>query len=157
MGTTIDKSKFTFVFGDSLSEIISLSADAIISTDENRNIVLFNKAAQTLFEYSEEEILGEPLDILLPEYVKDKHQKYLSEFDRSKKNARRMGERKPVSGISKSGKEIFLDISILKHPSTSMLTHTAICRDFQRFWRIKTVWLKKKRNSALFLMRLINW
>ena len=41
--------------------------DAIVSADRNENVISWNKAAQTMFGYQEEEILGQPLLLLTPE------------------------------------------------------------------------------------------
>ena len=49
------------------SGIISISADAIISIDEEQRITIFNNGAEQIFGYSKAEAIGTPLDILMPE------------------------------------------------------------------------------------------
>ena len=48
-------------------EILANANDAIISIDESQAITLFNRGAQRIFGYSEAEILGQPLNRLIPE------------------------------------------------------------------------------------------
>ena len=112
-----------------LSEIIGMSADAILSIDEQKNIALFNPAAERIFGYDAEDILGKPLDILLPAFVHAKHDRYMADFFNSEVQSKYMGERSLVTGIKKGGESLNLDISIQKHPKGSAFLYSAICRD----------------------------
>jgi PAS domain S-box-containing protein len=47
--------------------IIAVSADAIISVDEQQNVCLFNRGAEEIFGYPAAEVLGRPHELLLPE------------------------------------------------------------------------------------------
>jgi PAS domain S-box-containing protein len=47
--------------------IISLASDAIVSANEKREIVLFNRAAENLFGYREADVLGRPIELLFSE------------------------------------------------------------------------------------------
>jgi PAS domain-containing protein len=49
------------------SGIVSISADAIISIDDDQRITLFNEGAEKIFGYSKAEAVGASLDILIPE------------------------------------------------------------------------------------------
>jgi len=60
-----------------LAGIISTAADAIISVDEAQRIVMYNEAAQTIFGWAAPEVLGKPLDILLPEGVRVVHRQHV--------------------------------------------------------------------------------
>ena len=55
------------------SRILSMSADAIISTDTDRRITMFNEAAERIFGYSKGEAMGASLDILIPERLRAEH------------------------------------------------------------------------------------
>ena len=63
-----------------LSAIVSIAADAIISVDPRQRITLFNTGAEHIFGYSAAEVLGQPLDILLPEGVRDRHRVHIGAF-----------------------------------------------------------------------------
>jgi PAS domain S-box-containing protein len=63
-----------------LRTIIEASLDAIIAVNVEGRLVLFNGAAQELFQYSEEEALNQPVDILLREEIGEIHQERLVRF-----------------------------------------------------------------------------
>ena len=109
--------------------IVSIAADAIISVDENQRIVLFNKGAEQIFGYTEEEILGQPLDLLIPPRVAEVHRQHIRDFAGSEVMARRMGERREISGIRKSGEEFPADASILKTRVDDGWLFTVVLRD----------------------------
>lgn len=115
-----------------VEEIVQFTSDAILSLDGSGNIVLFNPAAERLFGYSEVEVIGQNLDMLLPERIKQDHPGYIEAFWKSSETARQMADRMPVSGIMKDGTEKDMDVSIQKHPEGSHYCYTAICRDISR-------------------------
>ena len=49
--------------------ILQSAMDAIISIDEHQHIVLFNQAAERMFEWSVAEMMGQPLDRLIPRAI----------------------------------------------------------------------------------------
>ena len=62
------------------SGMFSISADAIIAIDESRRITAFNTGAEKIFGYSKEEVLGAPLDILIPERFRATHRQHVDGF-----------------------------------------------------------------------------
>ncbi|HVN80414.1 MAG TPA: PAS domain S-box protein [Terriglobia bacterium] len=52
------------------ASILRNSADAILTMDPQERVTSWNKGAEDIFGYSEEEMLGKPLDVLLPEELK---------------------------------------------------------------------------------------
>lgn len=54
------------------SSILRNSADAIFTLDAGERITSWNKGAEAIFGYTEEDMLGQPLDILLPPYLRER-------------------------------------------------------------------------------------
>ena len=56
-----------------LLQLIECIGDAVIVADAHEKIVLWNPAASRIFGYSEEEALGNTLDLIVPERQRQKH------------------------------------------------------------------------------------
>jgi PAS domain S-box-containing protein len=95
-----------------LSGIVSIAADAIISTDDQQRIILFNEGAEAAFGFTREEVIGEPLGILLPERFRDAHARHIRQFAASDGTARRMSERGEIYGLHKDGHEFPAEAAI---------------------------------------------
>src|SRR5215204_5881520 len=100
-----------------LRGILALAADAIISVDDQYRITLFNTAAERIFGYERSEVLGQPLDCLLPEASRARHHEHLTAFRQSSTEGRRMGELFPA------------EASISKIAIGDTLHFTAVVRD----------------------------
>src|SRR4051794_21423040 len=75
-----------------LGAIVDSAMDAIITTDEAQNIVLFNRAAEQLFGVRREEMIGTGLDRLIPGRFRGAHRGHIDEFGRTGVTSRRMGD-----------------------------------------------------------------
>ncbi len=92
--------------------IVNIADDAIITIDSNHCITLFNEGAENIFGYIASEVLGKPLDLLLPSRYSQANGEYLLDFGKSSKKARRMGERREIYGCRKDGTEFPAEASI---------------------------------------------
>jgi PAS domain S-box-containing protein len=112
-----------------LRGIVSLAADAIVSTDGAYRITLFNPAAERIFGYRAAEVLGQPLDILLPEAARTVHRAHLDRFRHSSVEARTMGERGQIWGRRSTGELFPAEASISKIELGGETVFTAVLRD----------------------------
>lgn len=97
------------------SGIVSISADAIVSVDEQQRITLFNDGAEKLFGCAKAEVLGAPLDILIPERFRSDHWRHVQAFAAGPEGSRRMGTRgEEILGLRKNGEEFPADATISK-------------------------------------------
>jgi two-component system, cell cycle sensor histidine kinase and response regulator CckA len=118
---------------DRLAGILNIAEDAVISMDESQRIRLFNKGAERIFGYSTQEILGQPLDLLLPDrYVAD-HHRHIIDFLHSSKVTLRMDARSEIFGKHKDGTQFPAEASISKLELTSgEKVLTVMLRDITR-------------------------
>ncbi|MEG3931041.1 PAS domain S-box protein [Microcoleus sp. T3_B1] len=109
--------------------ILEIANDAIISVDRTQRITLFNQGAEKMFGYKIEDILGEPLNLLLPEQFRDAHPQHIKQFSQSSTRARRMGERGEILGRRQDGTQFSAEASISKLEMGDETVFTVILRD----------------------------
>ena len=109
--------------------ILEIASDAIISVDINQNITLFNQGAEKIFGYRAVEVIGKPLELLLPERLRIAHREHVSNFSNSEGKARRMGERSEIFGRRQDGKEFVAEASISKLEVAGEISFTTFLRD----------------------------
>ncbi len=114
---------------DRLVDLLDIAEDGIVTVDATHAIVLFNRGAAKLFGYDPGEILGRPLDVLIPPRFRAAHAGQIAEFGRAPEPARLMGERREVFGLRKDGTEFPAEVSISKFGAGGELLLTAIVRD----------------------------
>lgn len=120
------------------SGIVSTSADAIISIDDDQNITMFNEGAEKIFGYSKAEAIGQSLNILLPKRIREIHRQHMENFAEGKQVARRMGERGGVIfGLRKNGEEFPADAAISKLEVGGKRILTVSLRDMSAQKRIE--------------------
>ncbi|MDH5507836.1 MAG: PAS domain S-box protein, partial [Anaerolineae bacterium] len=112
-----------------LSGILDTALDGIINLDKNLNILLFNHGAEYIFGYRANEVIGKPLNILIPERFHQSHTHQVSEFSASPVVSRHMNERMPLTGLRKNGVEFLAEISIAKLVVAGETTFTATIHD----------------------------
>jgi len=119
------------------ARILEISADAVVSVDRQMQITLFNQGAEKTFGYSQRDILGQSLDILIPERFREIHREHLSRFAESPQQTLIMSERQPVFGLRKDGTEFPLVASISRIDIDGEKIFTGILRDITEEVRAK--------------------
>jgi PAS domain S-box-containing protein len=112
-----------------LSMIVGLAKDAIVCIDGAERIVLFNQGAEEAFGYDADEVLGQPLTILLPEPSRDGHQGHVEAFGNSGASARFADKRAEVQGRRKDGTTFPAEASISAFTSNGETYFAAVLRD----------------------------
>ena len=108
-----------------LAAIFDSTMDAIISVDSQYRIVLFNPAAETMFGYAASEIVGSPVDRLLPEQFRDRHAGHVQQFMQGGGSIRKMGSLDDLRGLRRNGEEFPVEASVsmtrAKHPILTVI------------------------------------
>jgi PAS domain S-box-containing protein len=117
--------------------ILSISSDAIVSVDEAHNIIMFNTGAEHIFGYAADEVLGKPLDMVIPEPARRVHGGHLAAFSAARVAARQMGERGEISGRRKNGEVFPAEASISKIDIGGRRIFTAVVRDITERHRVE--------------------
>lgn len=111
------------------SGILAIAADAIITVDEQQRIVHYNHGAEEIFGWAEAEMLGQPLERLLPERFRATHRHHIERFAHAREVARRMGERREIFGRRKDGSDFPAEASISRLELAGGRLYTVVLRD----------------------------
>jgi PAS domain S-box-containing protein len=114
---------------DRLSGIVASAMDAIISINSEQKIILFNKAAEFMFGYSQNEVLGKQLDLLIPGGSRTSHKQHVKKFGETGTTSRRMGALGTVRGLKKDGADFPIEASISQVETENDKFYTVILRD----------------------------
>lgn len=117
--------------------IIAVASDAIVSVDEQQRIVNFNRGAETIFGYSDSEVIGKPLDLLLPERYQGVHRRHIASFSVDPVPSRKMGERRTIWGRRKTGEEFPAEASISKLEVAGAQLYTVALQDISERKRLE--------------------
>lgn len=114
---------------DILAEIVGIAADAVICIDDFQRITFFNKGAERIFGWTSEEIVGQRVEVLMPDRYRSSHARQVADFGRSGVTARRMGERREIAGVRKSGEEFPAEAAISQVHQGDSVIYAVVLRD----------------------------
>lgn len=113
-----------------LAGILDNADEAIISINEQQQIQLFNQGAEKIFGYQAAEIIGQPLDILLPQAFRQVHRQHIKQFAELPAKSRQMTDRNSnVYGRHKDGHEFAAEASLAKLQTKAGMFFTVMLRD----------------------------
>jgi two-component system cell cycle sensor histidine kinase/response regulator CckA len=108
--------------------LVQTANDAIISEDHNDIIISWNRGAQAIFGYTEKEVLGKSLIILMPERYMENHRKGFERL-RATGESKYIGKIHEFYGLRKDGTEFPLELSITVWRTEEGIFYTGIIRD----------------------------
>lgn len=111
-----------------LSAIIDSAIDGIISINSRGIIQTINKATNRLFDYEEDELIGQNISILMPEPWHSNHDKYIENYKKTG-HKKIMGIGREVQGLRKDGTQFPLYISISEAIVENKRIFTGILHD----------------------------
>jgi len=112
-----------------IRNILDTAMDGIISIDSQQKIVLFNAAAEAMFGWGVEQVLGQKIDFLIPDRFRAKHRDQVEQFGRGAVQSRRMGAQRTIAALRASGEEFQIEASISKASLNGETIFTVIVRD----------------------------
>jgi len=113
--------------------------DPIISIDESQRIVLFNAAAERAFRWPRRAVLGQPVDMLIPQRFHAAHRAHVDQFRQTGVTSRRMGELRALTGVRADGDEFPIEASISQHVEDGRKVLTVILRDITERMRAEAL------------------
>ena len=128
--------------------VVQSAGDAIILADETGKIVFWNKGAETIFGYVEDEILGAQIETLLPETYRAQHQESFERF-RLTGRSQIIGKTVELQGLRKDQSLFPLELSLASWTNGTDTMFTAIIRDITERGRTEELrWAKEAAEDA---------
>jgi PAS domain S-box-containing protein len=112
-----------------LSAVIQSAMDAIISVDDQRNIVLFNAAAEKILRCPAAEALGQPIERFIPLRFREAHSSHIRKFGETGVTSRAIGELGVLWALRANGEEFQMEASISQVEHAGEKIFTIILRD----------------------------
>lgn len=136
---------------DLLTGIIASAMDAIITMDEDQKIILFNAAAEEMFGYAADAVLGKPLDLLLPENYREPHHQHIRRFGETGVTNRTMGKLGTIFGLRSNGEVFQIEASISQVKTGRGKLFSVILRDItERVEAEKKLMANEQQLRAIF-------
>ncbi|WP_458207845.1 PAS domain S-box protein [Haladaptatus sp. NG-SE-30] len=109
-------------------QLVVDTSDSIITADSDGTIVFANPAVESLFGYSQSELVGKLLTILVPDRYHEQHESGYEEYV-AQNNAETEAESVDIWGVDSEGEEIPLSVTFHDHTYDGRQLFTAIIRD----------------------------
>ncbi len=112
-----------------LAGILGSAMDAIVSTDADQRIILFNSAAERIFRRSAAEVIGQPIERFIPERFRDKHRAGIRAFALGGPTGQQRGRQLSLVGLRADGQEFPGEATISRSDAAGRPVYTMILRD----------------------------
>lgn len=132
-----------------LAGILASAMDAIITIDETQQIVLFNAAAEKMFQCRAADALGRQLDQFIPARYRQAHRHHVASFGETHVSQRTMGKLRPLSGLRADGDEFPIEASISQFETDGQKLFTVIIRDISEKKRLEAQFLRAQRMESI--------
>ena len=118
--------------------LVETANDAVLSTDETGTILFANSATSKIFGYNSTELIGKPLTMLIPEFLRKVHETGFSRYLET--GVRHMNWKgTELIGLYKNGKEFPVEISLGELTQNGRRTFTGFIRDISERKRAEEI------------------
>jgi PAS domain S-box-containing protein len=118
--------------------VVQSATDGIILADSDGNIIQWNKGAQEIFGYTEDELLGKPLTMLMAESYREAHRRGVERISAGGE-AHMIGRTVEMHGLRKDGAEFPIGLSVASWKTDGTNFYSGIIRDISEQKRTEDV------------------
>ena len=108
--------------------LVDAAPDGLVMADEQGLVLLVNRKVEELFGYDRAELVGQPVEMLIPDRLRAAHRAHRTRF-RAEARARAMGAGLPLFGRHSNGAEFPVEISLSPLRTSAGLRVIAAVRD----------------------------
>lgn len=127
---------------ETAARIVQNAPDAILYSDRDGVIRMWNAGCERIFGFTAAEAVGRPLDIIIPENLRERHRRGHEQTMRTGQTRYGAGDMLSVPALHKEGRRISVEFSIIpfRDGAGAMIGMAAIMRDVTaRFEELKTL------------------
>jgi PAS domain S-box-containing protein len=133
--------------------VTETASDAIVTIDDQSRILLANRAVEDVFGYTPQELLGQSLTLLMPEYLRHVHEHALERYRQTGvKHMQWQGIELP--GRHKDGHEVAIEISFGESVRRGQHTFTGIIRNVTERQRVQAQLKASLREKDVLLKEI---
>jgi PAS domain S-box-containing protein len=138
--------------------VVQSAPSAMIVVDKKGNMILANTLAEKLFGYSANELLGQPVELLIPQQFRETHNRLHQDY-LAQPLAIAIGKRHSLYGLQKNGHEIPLEIGLAPYQSSEGLHVLALINDITERKRAEAELREKEHllSEAQRMGRIGSW
>ena len=112
-----------------MTAIVDSALDVVISVDVDGRVVMMNPIAEDVFQRREREMLGQPLELLIPERFRAAHDRHLKTFATDRVIRKRVLDGGLVYGLRANGEEFPAEASVSRTMVKNRPLFTVILKD----------------------------
>jgi len=131
-----------------LERLFDTTQDAVVSIDRRGCIVLFNAAAERIFGYARDEVIGQKVNMLMAEPYATEHDGYIEHYE-STGEARAIGRIRTVTARRKNGELFPIELSVTKIAEDQDVQYAAFIRDISEKARLQARLVENERLVAI--------
>jgi len=131
-----------------LASVIAGTQDAFIFIDHQARILAFNASAERIFGYPAAEVVGQKVDMLMPEPYRSQHDGYIERYEQTGE-ARAIGRIRVVRGQRKDGELFPIELSVTEVGSDDGPRYAAFIRDISETVRLREQLVQRERLVAI--------
>ena len=133
---------------DWINSLIDVTQDAVISIDRQGRVVRFNPSAERMFGYSQAEICGQKVNLLMPAPYADEHDSYIARYEETHV-PHAIGRIRAVTAQRKTGEPFPIELSVTEIGTDDNVRYAAFIRDISDKVRLQEQLLEKERLAAI--------
>ena len=133
---------------DWYTQLLATTRDAVVCIDRHGRIVLFNQAAEQMFGYAAEDVLGKDVKLLMPEPYASEHGAYVTRYEQSRV-PRAIGRIRSVAARRASGEVFPIELSVTEVELGERARYGAFIRDVSEKIGLQERLLERERLAAI--------
>lgn len=128
--------------------VVETARDAVVTIDESHRILFFNRAAEEMFGYKKEEVLGQDLSLIIPKPHKERHREYVRRYVETRRG-KFIDHTVDLTAERRSGEEFPISISFSVAEVGSHLLMSAMMRDMSEVKAMERRLIQNERLASI--------